>query len=1017
MHSELINKNALNAQRNNHRGRSAFRVFLICVLIQFAVVARAQEYTFIQYGLKEGIIQSQVRCLYQDSKGYIWAGTLGGLSRFDGKEFKSYDRQNGFLNNQVNCITELSNGTTMVGSNGSIVLINGAEVKSILLESEFAESSVNAIFQDNDGTVLIGTENGLCGFQNGKIVYPVNSIISKENVQAFCKRKKDGAVFILTKNQIFLKKNTEITPFWKPQNSETNLFGITESPDHYLWLASKGEGLIKLNEEGTEAINFTDFPGFPIKVINDVMSDRKGGLWISSRLGFFHFKEGVFKFFSDQNGLKSVDIRDILEDYEGNIWLATNGSGLLKFTGEAFASYTTSQGLSSNAVMSVAEDQHGQLWLSTFDGGICKFSGDSIIKMAVEGLSSTNRIWTSLKDYQNHIWFGTSNGLYEFDGYKFHRYPESDSLAEIVVLSLFQSTDHKLWVGTSKGACIFENGILKSMVAQGGPQKRIRCIREDGLGHLWMATTEGVVKFDGVSFTTYTMNDGLPDNSTYALEIDEFNRAWVGTQNGLAVLSGSRFRKVDMGANSGAQVVNFLKYTPQQMWVGTNNGLHTIAVSLEFNESLPELKHYVLEDGLKSLETNLNSAFMDHSGILWFGTADGLMRFDATKVSVTSLIEPRLLLSNIQINLQNRNWAELGRIDSLSGLPIQPRFKYKDNHITFYFTGISTTYPDELQYQYMLEGLDEDWKPLTAAGFATYSNLPYSSFVFKVRTLNRQGFWSKTVEYPFSIAPPFWLTWWFILLEILAVLSIISAIVLARIRVTRAKTEKEWFEVRSRMLVLEQQSLNSSMNRHFIFNALNSIQYYINRQDKLAANKYLSDFARLIRKNLDSSQENMTSLRDEVERLELYLKLEHMRFKDKFDYKIHIDPALNLDTIKVPAMLVQPFLENSIWHGLLPKNAHGTLDVDITLKDGHLEFIISDSGIGISNSMSRKTGTDTHISKGMQITQSRIELIKKTTGMNIELQGPYQLQADDTHPEGTRVKIILPINFHELFSN
>jgi ligand-binding sensor domain-containing protein len=993
------------------------RVFILLVLLLFTKGSSAQEYTFIQYGLKEGIIQSQVRCLYQDSRGYVWAGTLGGLSRFDGKQFKSYDRQNGFLNNQVNCITELSNGTIMIGSNGSIVLINGAAVKSILLESDFAESSVNALFQDDDGKVLIGTENGICEFVNGKIVYPVNSIISKENVQAFCKRKKDGALFILTKNQVYLKRKTEILPFWKPSNTETNLFGITETSDHYLWLASKGEGLIKLNENGTEAVNFTNSPGFNIKVINDVVSDRNGGLWISSRLGFYRYTKGQFKFFSDQNGLKSVDIRDILEDYEGNIWLATNGSGLLKFTGEAFASYTTSQGLSSNAVMSVVEDQSGQLWLSTFDGGVCKFQGDSIEKMSITGLTSTNRIWTSLKDSQNHLWFGSSNGLFEFDGRQFRQYPESDSLAEMVVLSLFQSSAGKLWVGTSKGAFVFENGVLRSMVAQGGPQKRIRCIREDLTGNIWMATTEGVVKFDGTLFTTFTMKDGLPDNSTYALEIDEFNRAWVGTQNGLAILNGSVFRKVDMGANSGAQVVNFLKYAPQQMWVGTNNGLHAVKVSQEFNEALPELRHYVLEDGLRSLETNLNSAFLDHSGILWFGTADGLMRFDITKTSVNSLIEPRLLLSNIQINLQNRNWSDLARIDSLSGLPIHPKFKYKDNHITFYFTGISTTYPDEMQYQYMLEGLDEDWKPLTTAGFATYSNLPYRSFNFKVRALNRQGFWSETVEYPFSVAPPFWLSWWFILLEVLAGLSIISSIVFSRMRAAKAKSEKEWFEVRSRMLALEQQSLNSSMNRHFIFNALNSIQYYINRQDKLAANKYLSDFARLIRKNLDSSQENMTSLRDEIERLELYLKLEHMRFKDKFDYKIHIDPALNLDTIKVPAMLVQPFLENSIWHGLLPKNAHGTLDVNITLKDGHLEFIISDSGIGISNSLNRKTGTDTHISKGMQITQSRIELIKKTTGMNIELQGPYQLQADETHPDGTRVKIILPVNFHELFSN
>jgi LytS/YehU family sensor histidine kinase len=277
--------------------------------------------------------------------------------------------------------------------------------------------------------------------------------------------------------------------------------------------------------------------------------------------------------------------------------------------------------------------------------------------------------------------------------------------------------------------------------------------------------------------------------------------------------------------------------------------------------------------------------------------------------------------------------------------------------------------------------------------------------------------WSEVLSYPFTVRPPFWLSWWFILLEIAAISAIVSAIVASRRKITLARYQKEQFELRSRMLSLEQQSLNSSMNRHFIFNALNSIQYYINRQDKLSANRYLSDFARLIRKNLDSSQENLTPLREEIERLELYMKLEHMRFKDKFDYHIHIDPSLDLDTIKVPAMLLQPFLENSIWHGLLPKDSLGKVEVDISKINGHLEFTIRDNGIGIENSLKNKTGTDNHISKGMQITNGRIDLIRKMTGETIELLGPYQLHDEFNQPSGTEVKIVLPVNFHELFPN
>jgi hypothetical protein len=502
------------------------------------------------------------------------------------------------------------------------------------------------------------------------------------------------------------------------------------------------------------------------------------------------------------------------------------------------------------------------------------------------------------------------------------------------------------------------------------------------------------------------------------VEVDEYNRIWVGTQNGIAVLTGALFSKSRIGESSGSNVVNFLKYHDRYIWIGTNNGLYSIEAKENLDEKDLQVFHYGLEDGLRSQETNLNAAYIDANGDLWFGTTEGVMRVNTTVLTrrKVTLGAPQLSLTKIQLNLQDQDWSKYkGERDPTTGLVKDLELPYKQNHITFYFTGISGTYPGDVQYQYMLEGLDDDWKAPTSANFATYSNLPYKTFTFKVRAKGRGGVWSDSVNYTFSIRPPFWLTWWFILLESIAAFSVVFVIIYNRRKAIIEKREKEWYEIRSKMLALEQQSLNSSMNRHFIFNALNSIQYYINRQDKLAANRYLSDFAKLIRKNLDSSEDNLTTLREEIERLELYLKLEHMRFKDKFGYNINIDPTLNLDDIKVPAMLVQPFLENSIWHGLLPKESAGHLQVDVHSLDGHLEFVITDNGIGIENSLRNKTTADNHISKGMEITQSRIDLIKKTTGESIELRGPVQIHGVDGVATGTRVQILLPLNFHELF--
>jgi LytS/YehU family sensor histidine kinase len=244
---------------------------------------------------------------------------------------------------------------------------------------------------------------------------------------------------------------------------------------------------------------------------------------------------------------------------------------------------------------------------------------------------------------------------------------------------------------------------------------------------------------------------------------------------------------------------------------------------------------------------------------------------------------------------------------------------------------------------------------------------------------------------------------------------IVVGITTVRRRNLQNKHLAEQSELKAKLLVLEQQSMNSSMNRHFIFNALNSIQYYINRQDRLAANQYLTDFAKLIRKNLDSGQENFTPLSEEIERLELYLKLERMRFPNAFTYFIELGNKEVLTAYKVPAMLFQPFLENSIWHGLLPKETGGELHVSFLVEDSSLVVRIKDNGIGLQASLSRKTGSDGHISKGMEITKSRLDLIRQMTGKDVILEGPEDWKDENGH-SGTLVTIRFPKDFQEIFA-
>ena len=197
---------------------------------------------------------------------------------------------------------------------------------------------------------------------------------------------------------------------------------------------------------------------------------------------------------------------------------------------------------------------------------------------------------------------------------------------------------------------------------------------------------------------------------------------------------------------------------------------------------------------------------------------------------------------------------------------------------------------------------------------------------------------------------------------------------------------------------------------------MNSIQYFINSQDRISANRYLTNFAKLIRKNLDSTVEagSMISLSQELEGLELYLSLEAMRFKDRFDYEIIIED-IDSESIKVPSMLLQPFIENSIIHGILPNETiKGKITIDIRTEENILIIQLDDNGVGIENSVSSKKGEKgDHKSQGMEITSKRIDLIKKLSNQRFELIGPFQVTDENRLINGTRVLLKIPFENFE----
>ncbi len=226
---------------------------------------------------------------------------------------------------------------------------------------------------------------------------------------------------------------------------------------------------------------------------------------------------------------------------------------------------------------------------------------------------------------------------------------------------------------------------------------------------------------------------------------------------------------------------------------------------------------------------------------------------------------------------------------------------------------------------------------------------------------------------------------------------------------TRIKSEQSLSEMNWKISEITQANLRQQMNPHFIFNTLNSIQYYMCQHDKLATNNYMTKFSSLMRKVLENSQHTSVRLQDELDALTLYLELESLRFKDKFDYRISVDEEIDTFFYKVPAMLIQPYVENSISHGLMPKEGKGFVKIDLRLQNNHILCSIEDNGIGreAAQEINRKKN-ETHNSYGTQITSSRLDLVNSLYGTSLKTTYT-DLVNNNGEAGGTRVEIHIPL--------
>ena len=424
-----------------------------------------------------------------------------------------------------------------------------------------------------------------------------------------------------------------------------------------------------------------------------------------------------------------------------------------------------------------------------------------------------------------------------------------------------------------------------------------------------------------------------------------------------------------------------------KIWIGTNQGLSELTFDTQSGFEVAP-RNFTIWDGLPSNEINDIVRYGDN---LILATNKGIVRFNPNSLSINPYF-PEIRLESVRVNDLTKNFKETDGI-----------FNNNQNNIEINFRLKSFKNPQKASYLYKLEGYENEWY-LTRNTSVRYPKLNPGKYSFVVKAKSYAGEWSNTVAFDFVIKKHFTQYLSFRISMIVAIGSIIFLIVYMVVATFRNREE-----LKRQTILAEQKAVRSQMNPHFIFNSLNSIQNFIVEKDDKNANLYLVIFSSLIRRILEASKHNFISLKEEIETIKLYLELEKFRFEKYLDYTIEVDSSINADQVSIPSMLLQPYLENAIWHGIVPKQSKGMLLVKFEQEQaGLMKISIIDDGIGRIKAGEINKRRKHHKPTGMKNVEERLGLLNKLNNTKMEVK-IIDLYDEQNEAKGTQVEFLVEI--------
>ncbi len=1032
--------------------RFLYLVLLICMQIDASSQLNG-KYTFRHLDQSDGLLHTRIIGIQQDSKGYIWILNQNGVQRYDGIRFLNFTD---FIAHST--LEEIANGSLYFDRKANqirVVKLRALD-KLDIRTNKWSTVTIQDLLKTETGlvsNVFTSEDNNNFQISNLALIYTIghsrqaidtllNPYAGHPYTHTYSFRDTVSGKYFFHNYLHVLIADPETNSIqssgddhptdplliqMKEQFGDTNSlrFLMKDSRDN-LWLSTWKHWLFRYNGKTKKLHTYSikdikkrqedALSGHLTLLVTSMYEDRQHSVWFGTDhaglLVYNHATDDFDFITSDVKSSSSIlynySVNTIFQDRDDNIWVGTDrGISIFNPYRKHFQSVRHIEGnpasIPRNDINAVIETSEGEILIATWGGGISVYdrNWNFIRNILLTGPLAYNLVWSFLEADDGLIWIGCQAGAIHFyDPVKKTIKTINPPELRSTIMCMAKDADGNILFGLHNGKIAVWNKVQNRFypgevlrTASGRQMREVLMMYVDKFNQCWVATPTGLKEFD-ITTRMYRATY-VPSNIDSSMTI---------TVNGIAEYNDSTllvttiyhglylFNKrthlfsvpshIYLPRNTSAFAIH--EDNSRNFWMTTNFSLYKFSHDLS-SQVVYHMDRSILQDALGS------NRFIEMSDGRWMTTSTSeVLSFDPVQLHLSPGMDTRVEISGFKIFDKRLNIDSILEIQEAVVLP------YDHNFLTIEYAALDYSGHRQTNYYYRLSDIDKTWNYTTTKQFADYTDLKPGTYLFEVKSSESDDP-ALVTSIPIVITPPWWGTAGFRLLSVLALCSIVYFLLRKRIQTIRHESE-----LKHQIAETEMMALRTQMNPHFIFNCINSIDAMIQSNDKYRATLYLNKFARLIRNVLDSSRQKTVALSKDIETLQLYLDLENIRHPDMFTSSITIDPGILDEDYKVPPLIIQPYVENAILHGLIHRQDNGgKLDISISRMNEHLVYKVEDNGVGRKPSSGEMHKYDKGY--GMQISSDRIRLFNDEEVASVQITDLLT----DGMPSGTRITVHL----------